>query len=824
MKHIFKAVCSLIIITLIYNRLSAQDLCTPIGWAALNGGTSGGGSASPVTVSTLADLQTQANSAGAKVIYVSGIIGAGVTTRVPVAANKTIIGLPGATLIGGFDVKNNNVIIRNMKIQGPGSVDVNGVDCIAIDGANNVWIDHCDIYDGQDGNMDITNGANYVAVTWCKFSYTSASTNHQFCNLLGNSDSKISDRGKLKITMMYNWWTSGCVERMPRVRFGQVHVVNNYFNSRQTSYCVRAGIEADILVESNYIDSVSTPIDLYQNNFTAVTSRNNVFNATSGNNAGSGVSFTPPYQLIISPAANIKSIVSNPTCGAGATMQNPTTCNCNSSTTIYTLLTNTNPLIGGSVNGSGSYNAGSFASVTATPSLGYTFSGWTGDTVSSNASISLFMNGNKNITANFTANVNTSVTITTAANPSIGGTVSGGGTFNIGNTVTLTATPNSGYTFLNWSGDTSATGSTLAFTANSNKSINANFQLIPNFNTNLIRIEDTATSLNGLCSYDGVISANSGANNTRVINLSNSIGRAITWKINIPSDGNYTFNWRYVNSSASNTYAMKFSIDTSTINGNLPFPKTTSSTTFSNTIITVFLYAGIHSIKLESIAASATADIDWLEISGNRPIVANCSSKNATIQVNCFLQGAYITNGIMKSTLYDLGISNNTNASDTISIQLWKPTNLSDSIPEHSTNVVLLKTGVAYASFPFYIVGNSYYLVIKNRNHMETWSAAPLTFTDTTKYDFSTAATKAFSDGFNPPMKRMADGKFAFYTGDINQDGGIDILDLQIEENDVTNFLFGYNISDCTGDGASDIYDIQNIENNSTYLIFRARP
>lgn len=175
---------------------------------------------------------------------------------------------------------------------------MNGVDCITIDGASNVWIDHCELYDGQDGNMDIVNGSNYVAVTWCKFSYIAASSHHQFCNLLGNSDSKTSDRGKLKITMMYNWWTAGCKERMPRVRFGQVHVVNNLFDSKQASYCVRAGIEADIFVESNYFDGVSTPIDLYQNNFTAVTQKNNVFNAISGNTAGSSTSFTPPYSLV----------------------------------------------------------------------------------------------------------------------------------------------------------------------------------------------------------------------------------------------------------------------------------------------------------------------------------------------------------------------------------------------------------------------------------------------------------------------------------------------------------------------------------------------
>lgn len=825
MKNIYSAIYFLVILLLNCGQLSAQDLCTPIGWATLNGGTTGGGTASPVTVSTLTDLQTQANSTGAKVIYVSGVMGAGVSTRVPVAANKTIIGLAGATLIGGFDVKNNNVIIRNMKIQGPGSVDVNGVDCITIDGANNVWIDHCDIYDGQDGNMDITNGANYVAVTWCKFYYTSASSNHQFCNLLGNSDSKITDRDKLKITMMYNWWAPGCVERMPRVRFGQVHVVNNYFSSRQASYCVRAGIEADILIESNYFDSVSTPIDLFQNNFTAVTERNNIYNVTSGNKLGSGISFTPPYSLVITPAANIKSIVSNPVCGAGATMQNPTTCSCNSgSTTFYTLTTTTSPLAGGTITGAGTYISDTYATLTAIAATGYTFSGWSGDTTSANPTISVFMNRNKNITANFTATVNSTVTITTSTNPSTSGSVSGGGTYNIGNSVTLTATPNSGYVFLNWSGDTSATGSSLTFTANSNKTITANFQLIPNSNTNLIRIEDTATTINGLCSYDGVISSNSGANNSRVINLTNSIGKIINWKINIPSDGPYTLNWRYVNSSASNSYAMKLTIDSTVINSNLSFPKTNSSTTFSNTIITVFLYAGIHSIKLESIAASATADIDWFEISGDRPTVANCSFVNAVVQTKCFLEGTYTANGIMKSTLYDLGISNNINASDTISIQLWSPTNLNSSNPDHTTNVVLSKTGTSNAYFPSYIRGNSYYLVVKNRNHIETWSASPLLFTDTTKYDFSTAATKAFSDGINSPMKIMADGKYALYSGDINLDGSIDISDMQIAENDASNFLFGYYNSDCSGDGGSDISDMQIIENNSSLFIFKARP
>src|SRR5437016_5861333 len=84
----------------------AQDFCVPVGWATQNGGCTGGGSAAAVTVTTLTDLQNQAKAAGARVIFVQGIMGTGVGTRVAVASDKTIFGLPGATLMGGFDVKN----------------------------------------------------------------------------------------------------------------------------------------------------------------------------------------------------------------------------------------------------------------------------------------------------------------------------------------------------------------------------------------------------------------------------------------------------------------------------------------------------------------------------------------------------------------------------------------------------------------------------------------------------------------------------------------------------------------------------------------------
>jgi len=704
-----KLTCSILLVLAFFsiniNHAFAQDLCAPVGWATQNGGTTGGGTATPITVTTLADLQAQANSTGAKVIYVSGTVGVDVSTRVVVAANKTIIGLPGAKLIGGFDIKTSNVIIRNMKIQGPGSVDVNGVDCITIDGATNVWIDHCDIYDGQDGDMDIVNGANYVAVTWCKFSYTSASTNHQFCNLLGNSDSKTTDRGKIKVTMMYNWWANGVVERMPRVRFGQVHVVNNYFSSRQASYCVRAGIEADLLVESNYFDSTSTPIDLYQNNFTAVTSRNNYYVATSGNNLGSGVSFTPPYTLSITPAANLKSIVSNPTCGAGATMASPTACGCGSTPiTYYNVTTSAAPAAGGTVTGGGSFASGATATLTATRAIGYVFSGWSGDASGTTSPVSVVVNANKNVVANFVA---TSYTLTTAATPVAGGTVTGGGSYGAGATATVTAVPAAGYTFAGWSGASTATTASTTIVMNANATVTANFKAITVVNYTLtstanpvaggtitgagtyvsgstatvtataaagysfigwsgastattptttvvmtdnlavtanfivnsgtnstIRIEDSNLPTTGLCSYDGALSSNSGASNTKVINLTNSTAKGINYKIAVPTAGAYSLNWRYVNSSTNNVFTMKLIVNGVVVNAALGFPRTSSSTVFANTIATVNLIAGNNTIRIESINGTATADIDWLEVTGNSPAVGNCTIAKSTAIIN----------------------------------------------------------------------------------------------------------------------------------------------------------------------------------------------
>lgn len=315
----------------------AKSQCTVAGWAGENGGVSGGGSASPVTVTNYTDLKTAITSASVKVVHVSGAITIPSGGRISFQdqSGKTIFGLPGSKLVSTDLTKDNsgiiyvkrcsNIIFRNLTFEGPGAYDTDGWDNMTLDNSTNIWVDHCEFQDGLDGNFDIKNMSDYISVTWCKFIYNKApvpdgpggSDDHRFSDLFGSSDGATADRGHLRVTLQHCWWAQGCVARMPRVRFGRVHVVNNLFNSTVASQCVMAGFEADLLVESNVFENVNRPIDKMDNTFTAITAIDNVFTNTTGNTTGGGTAFTPPYALTVTPVADVKSLVM---AGAGATL------------------------------------------------------------------------------------------------------------------------------------------------------------------------------------------------------------------------------------------------------------------------------------------------------------------------------------------------------------------------------------------------------------------------------------------------------------------------------------------------------------------------
>ena len=129
------------------------------------------------------------------------------------------------------------------------------------------------------------------------------------------------------------------------------------------------------------------------------------------------------------------------------------------------------------------------------------------------------------------------------------------------------------------------------------------------------------------------------------------------------------------------------------------------------------------------------------------------------------------------------------------------------------SDINLSTTGnLSINTLPGSITG-SYYVVIKHRNSIETWSKLAYDFSGVGPfaYDFSTAATQAFGDN----MKSIG-GVFVVYVGDVNQDGIVDGTDmLEVGTASRPPVLNGYFPQDVNGDGLVDGTDMLLIGTNS---------
>lgn len=132
----------------------------------------------------------------------------------------------------------------------------------------------------------------------------------------------------------------------------------------------------------------------------------------------------------------------------------------------------------GSVSGTGTYNVGSIATLTATPATGYRFVKWSDGNTSATRTVTVTQD---DISANVTNLSYTAVfeklTYAITASAGAGGTVSGGGTFEHGATVTIKATPDIGYRFVKWAEDGN-TNASRTVTVSGNATYTAVFEAI----------------------------------------------------------------------------------------------------------------------------------------------------------------------------------------------------------------------------------------------------------------------------------------------------------------------------------------------------------
>jgi hypothetical protein len=191
---------------------------------------------------------------------------------------------------------------------------------------------------------------------------------------------------------------------------------------------------------------------------------------------------------------------------------------------------------------------------------------------------------------------------------------------------------------------------------------------------------------------------------------------------------------------------------------------------------------------------------------------------SATLNLTAYMQGYYSGSGTMTPVLSNQGVSLDPNEVDTITVELYDGATGATLVA--SATGVIMTDGTVSLSLSADVVGNDYYIAVKHRNTVATWSAAAVTFGATTSYDFTTAATQAFGDN----MIEIETGVFAMYTGDMNQDEFIDPFDYGVYSDDNNNFASGYFATDLNGDGFVDPFDYAVYNDNNINFVMSSHP
>lgn len=184
------------------------------------------------------------------------------------------------------------------------------------------------------------------------------------------------------------------------------------------------------------------------------------------------------------------------------------------------------------------------------------------------------------------------------------------------------------------------------------------------------------------------------------------------------------------------------------------------------------------------------------------------AEQSITLELELFIEGFY-------SSLSNLQVS------DTISVMLKSIVSPYSTID--SAKTIMDSSGVATVTFDVAASG-TYYLALKHRNAVETWSANGIAMTvgNTASYSFASAAVQAY--GNNLAQVDTAPIRFALFSGDVDGDGAVDATDLSLIDNDAFNFSSGYLDTDIDGNNFVDGSDYSFADNNSLNFVGKITP
>lgn len=265
---------------------------------------------------------------------------------------------------------------------------------------------------------------------------------------------------------------------------------------------------------------------------------------------------------------------------------------------------------------------------------------------------------------------------------------------------------------------------------------------------------------------------------------------------------------RSVGADAGSTNFIAFSNSDWTVTSDQPWCTVTPSGS-GNSVITA-------NYSANSGTAQRTANIT-VTVVGLTPVVVTvvqAGVSQVTVNLSLGLEGLYAGSGMMNPARNATGPQWGASIADKINVELHSGSLYATVV--YSVNDLAVSTsGTATFTVPAAYNGN-YYITVKHRNSITTVSSVPMSFASTpVTYSFKTASSSAFGNN----MKQVEPGYYAFYSGDLNQDGTINSTDLTSAYDAASAFSTGYISSDVNGDGSVDITDISFIDNNSATFV-----
>ncbi|MEZ4690114.1 MAG: hypothetical protein R3A12_07990, partial [Ignavibacteria bacterium] len=132
-------------------------------------------------------------------------------------------------------------------------------------------------------------------------------------------------------------------------------------------------------------------------------------------------------------------------------------------------------------------------------------------------------------------------------------------------------------------------------------------------------------------------------------------------------------------------------------------------------------------------------------------------------------------------------------------------------------------SGLGIYTFSNAVNGVNYFIHLKHRNSIETWSKTTQMFTaDNLNYNFTSAITQAYGD--NQKLIDNSPVKYGTYSGDENQNGIADLTDVVNVSNAANSFTNGYVSTDMNGNNITDLSDLVITSNNASAFVSKIVP